>query len=145
MRIRRATIDDLNTVVDEHEAFWGERDTRAIHHPLLIHEFGDFALVAGERGGPIAGYLFGLLTPKRIGYIHIVAVRDSSRRAGLARDLYDEFAGIADRQGATALKAFTRPENDVSIAFHAALGFAVQEVPRYAWGEMRVVFTRPIA
>jgi ribosomal protein S18 acetylase RimI-like enzyme len=145
MRIRRATMQDLNAVVADHAAFWGERDVRAIHHPLLIHEFGDFALVAQEREEPVAGYLFGMLTPKRVGYIHIVAVRDGHRRDGLARRLYGEFAGIAERSGATALKAFTRPENETSIAFHSALGFAVQEVPNYAWGEMRVVFTRPVA
>jgi ribosomal protein S18 acetylase RimI-like enzyme len=138
-------MDDLNAVVADHAEFWGERDIRALHHPLLIHEFGDFALVAQDRDRPIAGYLFGLLTPKRIGYIHVVAVRDSQRRAGIARNLYEEFAGVADRGGAKALKAFTRPENDASIAFHSALGFAVQEVPNYAWGEMRVVFTRPLA
>src|SRR5438445_13266744 len=103
-------MHDLNSVVDEHAAFWGERDIRALHHPLLIHEFGDFALVAQDRDRPIAGYLFGLLTPKRIGYIHVVAVREGQRRGGLARLLYEEFAGVADRCGATALKAFTRPE-----------------------------------
>lgn len=144
MQVERATLDDLNAVVDEQPAFWGERDLRHLHHPLLIHEFGETALVIRSEDGEVLAYLFALLTPRQIGYAHLVAVRDGRRRRGLGALLYEELAQVAGRLGATTLKSFTRPENTGSIAFHTALGFSAQEVPGYAWGEPRVVFHRTL-
>jgi hypothetical protein len=37
------TQQDYNQILDELHAFWGERDTRHLHHPFLIHEFGNSA------------------------------------------------------------------------------------------------------
>jgi hypothetical protein len=43
------------------------------------------------------------------------------------------------------MKAFTRPSNVTSTAFHEALGFVVAEVPDYVGpGEARVVFRRAL-
>jgi ribosomal protein S18 acetylase RimI-like enzyme len=144
MHVEPATLDDLNAIVGEQPAFWGERDLRHLHHPLLIHEFGETALVIRSEQGEVLAYLFALLTPRQIGYAHVVAVREGHRRRGLGQLLYEELAQIAGRRGATTLKAFTRPENTPSIAFHTALGFSAEEVPRYAWGEPRVVFRRTL-
>jgi GNAT superfamily N-acetyltransferase len=143
--VERASIEDLATVADEPHAFWGERELPALHHPLLVHEFGETAFVVREEGGRVIAYLFGLLTPARVGYIHLVAVREGHRRAGLARALYGHFAAVARDLGATSLKAFTQPVNTTSIAFHRSLGFLVSEVPDYVGpGELRVVFTREL-
>jgi ribosomal protein S18 acetylase RimI-like enzyme len=149
-----ATIADLTAVAREPGEFWGERELPALHHPLLIHDFGETALVI--RGGAdrtddggtdsILAYLFGLLTPSGVGYIHLVAVRERHRREGLARRLYERFEEVAREHEAHALKAFTQPINTRSIAFHRALGFSVTETADYAGpGETRTVFWRQLA
>lgn len=70
-------------------------------------------------------------------------MRDSHRRQGLARVLYEAFAGRARERGATSLKAITTPGNAGSIAFHRALGFSATVVPGYAGpGQDRVVFVK---
>ena len=80
-----------------------------------------------------------------MGYAHLVAVRASHRRQGLARRLYEEFESLARERGARALKAYTRPENVRSIAFHRSIGMSATEVADYAGpGEARVVFWREL-
>jgi ribosomal protein S18 acetylase RimI-like enzyme len=150
----RATIADLAAVAREPREFWGDRDLRALHHPLLVHDFGETALVirgdggraAGAGGDEVIAYLFGLLTPSGVGYIHLVAVREGHRREGLARCLYARFEVLARKHEAHALKAFTQPINTRSIAFHRALGFTASETADYAGpGETRTVFWRQLA
>jgi ribosomal protein S18 acetylase RimI-like enzyme len=151
-----ATIEDLSAVADEPREFWGDRNLPALHHPLLVHEFGETALVIrgggdgasgrGDGGGRVIAYLFGLLTPSGVGYIHLVAVRDGHRREGLARRLYERFEELAREHGAQALKAFTQPVNTRSIAFHRALGFSTTETANYAGpGETRTVFWKQLS
>jgi len=144
-RIEHAGVADLLAVVEDRREFWGDRQLPALHHPLLIYEFGQTAFVVRGEDGRVLAYLFGLLTPRGVGYVHVVAVRRGHRRGGLARALYERFAGAAREHGARSLKAFTRPENATSIAFHRAQGFGVTVTPDYAGpGETRVVFTREL-
>jgi ribosomal protein S18 acetylase RimI-like enzyme len=146
MELRRATIDDLVAIVAEHRSFWGERDTSVLHHPMFVHEFGDTALVARAADGRLVGYLFGFVTIDGVGYIHLVAVREGHRHEGIGASLYDRFEQLARARGAVVLKAYTRPENTGSIAFHGALGFGATEIADYAGpGEARVVFRRELA
>ncbi len=146
MEIRPATIEDLVAIRAEQAAFWGKRDLAALHHPLLVHEFGDTGFVVPGGDGAVLAYLFGMLTPRRVGYIHLVAVREGHRRRGLARSLYERFERAVRAAGADSLKAFTRPGNRTSIAFHASVGFAVREVHDYVGpGEARVVFHKSLS
>jgi ribosomal protein S18 acetylase RimI-like enzyme len=148
---QRATIDDFVAIVDERREFWGDRDLTALHHPLLVHEFGETALVirdvGAERGdGQVIAYLFGLLSPSGVGYIHVAAVRDGHRREGLARRLYEHFEELARVHGAHALKAITKPVNARSIAFHRALGFSANEsVDHGGPGQTRTVLWKEIS
>jgi GNAT superfamily N-acetyltransferase len=89
----------------------------------------------------IAAYLFGFVAGSApIAYVHIVAVRATHRRLGLASDLYRHFASEAAGRGACAIKAITTPANTVSIAFHESLGMAATAVADYAGpGQDRVV------
>jgi GNAT superfamily N-acetyltransferase len=152
LRIGTATIQDLAAVAGESREFWGDRELPALHHPLLVRDFGETALVIrGEAGddrgaGGVIAYLFGLLTPAGVGYVHLVAVREGHRRGGLARHLYERFEVLARERGAHALKAFTQPVNTRSIAFHRALGFTATETADYAGpGEMRVVLWKDLS
>jgi GNAT superfamily N-acetyltransferase len=142
----RATTADYNAIVGTLADYWGERDMRARHHPMFIHEFGDTALVIRDGSRGVAAYLFGFIAPTRVGYVHLVGVRADSRRAGLGRRLYGEFETLARELGATALKAITTPSNHDSIAFHRALGMSATEVADYSGpGQPRIVFWQDLS
>jgi ribosomal protein S18 acetylase RimI-like enzyme len=148
--IRPATIEDLVAVAGESREFWGDRELASLHHPLLVHDFGETALVirgeADGRGtGAVIAYLFGLLTPSGVGYVHLVAVREGRRRGGFARRLYERFEVLAREHDAHALKALTQPLNTRSIAFHRALGFTASEAGDYAGpGQARIVLWKEL-
>lgn len=143
--VRPAALADLSAVLADAPRFWADRDVRHLHHPMLVHEFGDTAFVHEAPDGTIDGYLFGLVTPARLGYAHVVAVRDDARGGGLGRLLYRRFATAAQAGGATGLKAVTTLTNTASIALHRSLGFAAATVPDYSGpGGHRVVFRRQL-
>ncbi|MER6212058.1 GNAT family N-acetyltransferase [Streptomyces sp. NPDC001642] len=145
VRIEPADVTDLHQVLKDHLRYWGDRDLRALHLTAMVREFGTTCLVARDEDG-IRGYIFGFVTPDRLGYVHLVATRDDARGSGLGRRLYGAFAEAAGRQGAVRLKAITSVTNEGSIAFHRALGFAARVVEDYdGAGVPRVVFTRELA
>ena len=143
--LRRVTIEDLATILDELGDFWGEeRDMGFLHQALYVHEFGESSVLA-ERDGRILGYLLGFVGQDGTGYIHAVAVRGEARGEGLARHMYDRFEELVSERDAYRLKAITAPENAGSRAFHEALGFAVDEVEGYSPSAgARLVFTKPL-
>jgi len=141
----RATIEDLQAIVASLGEFWADRDTAALHQALFVHELGDTSLVIRDGQGAVLAYLLGFVSPARVGYIHVVAVRRSHRGGGLARSLYESFEALARGRGAVELKAITSPRNRGSHAFHHALGFSASEVGGYsASGEARTVFRRTL-
>ena len=83
----------------------------ARHHPMFVREFGDTALVIRDGNKGVAAYLFGFISPTRVGYVHLIGVRADSRRAGLGRTQYREFETLARQRGATSLKAISNPTN----------------------------------
>jgi ribosomal protein S18 acetylase RimI-like enzyme len=142
---RRVTPADYAAILGSLEDFWGERDVRHLHHAIFIHELGDTSLVLRDPDGAVNAYLFGFVTPARVGYIHVVGVRNSRRREGLACLLYSAFELLALERGAVTLKAITAPTNAASIAFHRSLGMTPTHVPDYAGpGQTRVVFLREL-
>jgi ribosomal protein S18 acetylase RimI-like enzyme len=142
--IVRADVTDLRQVVEDHSRYWGERDLRALHQPVLVQEFGRTCLVARAEDG-IRGYVIGFVTPDHTGYVHLIATRDDSRGTGLGRRLWAEFTEAARAQGAVRLKAITSVTNEASIAFHRTLGFAASVVEDYDGpGRPMVVFTREL-
>ncbi|MFE2263645.1 GNAT family N-acetyltransferase [Streptomyces griseosporeus] len=139
-----ATVADLHQVLDDHPRYWGDRDLRALHQPVLVQEFGSTCLVARAADG-IRGYLFGFVTPDGTGYVHLIATRDDARGSGLGRRLYEAFTARARQQGAVRLKAITSVTNHGSVAFHRGLGFDARTVEDYDGpGRPRVVFTRTL-
>ncbi|MDF3145840.1 MULTISPECIES: GNAT family N-acetyltransferase [unclassified Streptomyces] len=139
-----ADVTDLHQVVEDHARYWGGRDLRALHQPVLVREFGATCLVARAEDG-IRGYLIGFVTPDHTGYVHLIATRDDSRGTGLGRHLYTHFTGVARGQGAVRLKAITSVTNKGSIAFHHTLGFDARVVEDYDGpGRPMVVFTRTL-
>jgi GNAT superfamily N-acetyltransferase len=148
------TQQDYHQILDELHEFWGTRDTRHLHHPFLIHEFGNSAFVI-RRGDQVIAYLFGFISQTEpVGYVHMVAVRTSARRQHLAHQLFHHFVQFARRHGCRHVKAITTPANLGSIAFHKSLGMqllgepdidGISMIPGYAGrGAPRVVFWKSI-
>ena len=98
---------------------------------MFVYEFGDTAYVARNRAGEVIGYLFGFVMPHRVGYVHLVAVRDDSRGLGVARHLYEIFTVAARARGAESLKAISNPQNEATAALHRRLGFDATTVDDY--------------
>jgi predicted GNAT superfamily acetyltransferase len=123
------TPQDYNQILDELHEFWGARDTRHLHHPFLIHEFGNSAFVI-RREAQVIAYLFGFISQTEpVGYVHAVAVRASARRQHLTNQLFAHFVQFARRNGCRHVKAITTPSNLDSIAFHKSLGMQLLGEP----------------
>jgi len=148
------TKQDYTQILDELHEFWGVRDTRHLHHPFLVHEFGNSAFVI-RNGGEVVAYLFGFLSQTEpVGYVHTLAVRTSARRRRLAQELFSHFVEFARRHGCKHVKAITTPSNLEPIAFHKSLGMqllgepnsnGIPVAPDYAGrGAARVVFWKAI-
>jgi len=145
MKVERCGRTEFEQILEEVEDFWGSRRTLALHHPMLLHEFGDTAFVIKD-GSRVVAYLFGFYSQTEpSGYVHLVAVRASHRQRGLARRLYRHFESAARRRGCAGLKAITTPGNAASMAFHAALGWEAEPHVDYAGrGEARVLLRKPL-
>ena len=152
--ISMCTQQDYNQILAELHEFWGARDTRHLHHPFLVHEFGNSAFVI-RSGAQVVAYLFGFLSQTEpVGYVHMVGVRTSARRQGFAGELFEHFAEFARRHGCRQVKAITTPSNLGSTAFHKSLGMqllgeanldGIPVLPDYAGrGAPRVVFWKSI-
>jgi GNAT superfamily N-acetyltransferase len=152
--IATCTQQDYNQILKEMPDFWNGRDIRHLHHPMLIHEFGNSAFVIRD-GTKVLAYLFGFVSQvEPIGYVHLIAVRRSARRQHLGQELFRHFVEFARRHGCKRVKAITTPSNFDSIAFHRSLGMQLSGEPNVAGisvvrdyaglDEPRVVFWQPI-
>ncbi|NCI46551.1 GNAT family N-acetyltransferase [Sediminibacterium soli] len=135
-------------------AFWGSDRTLSIHHPMLLHEFGNTAFVIRDKDKVIA-YLFGFFSQTgKTGYVHLIGVRQDYQGQGLGKQLYDHFTQLAKQQGCSKLKAITTPGNHHSIFFHRKIGMnpvgekneqGIEVVKNYSGpGQDRVVFEKQL-
>jgi predicted GNAT superfamily acetyltransferase len=147
LEIRRAEAADHARVIAVLNGWWGGRDMADMLPRLFFVHFRDTSFVA-ERGGELAGFLVGFLSPAapEEAYVHFVGVSPDERGTGLGRLLYERFFELARANGRTRVRCVTSPANTASIAFHTAIGFeASPPQPDYDGpGEDRVVLTRAI-
>ena len=133
-----------NRLLAAHDRFW-DTDTRPLHHPVWFHQFGGFGAVARTGAGEDVGYVLGVVTADRLAYLHLLAVRDDCRGAGVGRRLSGWFDQVATSTGARAVQAVTRPDNAPAVAFHTALGASSHLSRDHAGpGQDRLVLTRPL-
>ena len=131
-------------LLDAHERFW-DTDTRVLHHPVWFHQFGGFGALARSRDGEDVGYVAGVVTADRLAYLHLLAVRDDVRAAGLGRRLSGWFDDVARSTGARAVQAVTRPDNAAAVGFHTALGASAHLSRDHSGpGQDRLVLTRSL-
>ncbi len=123
--LRTAGRDDHASVVGVIDQWWG-RPLRTLVPALFLEHFADTSLIAEDDRG-LAGFLIGFLsqTHPDEAYIHFAGVRPDLRGSGLGRDLYTEFFRRVRGRDRTVVTCITAPVNTGSIAFHAAMGFAV--------------------
>lgn len=150
MQITRCSKTDFLQIHSHITEFWGSDRALGVHHPMFIHEFGNTAYVI-KNESEVMAYLFGFLSQNEpVAYVHLVGVRASYQRQGLARRLYQHFIEYARMHDCVRLKAITTHANAVSIAFHQSLGMKLLGEPNrdgipvvadYAGvGQDRVVF-----
>jgi ribosomal protein S18 acetylase RimI-like enzyme len=80
-------------------------------------------------------------------YIHFVGIAPEYRGAGLGRRLYERFFDEVRGEGRSVVRCVTSPVNEVSVAFHEALGFEVDRVAKDydGPGEDRVLLVKRLA
>jgi ribosomal protein S18 acetylase RimI-like enzyme len=133
--LRQAREEDYAAVALALQTWWtqpgmserGARERAALVPRLWLQHFSSTSLVA-ELEGRFVGFLIGFLSHDRSeeGYIHFVGVAPNARRAGIGRRLYARFFETCERASRTRVRCITSPENTLSIAFHAAMGFEVE-------------------
>lgn len=126
---------------------------------LWLQHFTGTSWLAEDPDGRLRGFLVAFMSQDdpTTGYVHLVATDPNRRRAGIGRALYERaFADLA-AHGARRVITITWPGNRVSVGFHRAMGFRVDDgpdtqpiygTPAYpdydGDGEDRVVFTREL-
>jgi GNAT superfamily N-acetyltransferase len=153
MNVRRITKQDFDRIVEVIDHWWGG-PLGTFAHPIFFYELGGQALVV-EKNGEMIGFLLGFLVhgsdlpeptgtdAPTTGYVHLVGIHPDCRRQGVGRLLYERFTEACKSVGCTKMKAITTAGNEVSIRFHAALGWKVQEIDDYAGPDRkRIVFEK---
>ncbi len=164
MLLRDLRPDDLVAVhaINEAEVPAVGSETRPaferIHHQSIISlvaedparaEIGAFCMVLA----PDADYGSGNFVWFRerydsFVYLDRIAVAPSFRRRGLGRALYAEVERLAAERVRSAtefcLEVNLRPRNDVSLAFHAELGFTEVGQRETSYGARVSLMTKPL-
>jgi GNAT superfamily N-acetyltransferase len=170
--VRRPAVGDHPRVHVALDDWWGGfggedglRQRRLLLPRLWFEHFTDTSFVAeagrapgsgeagrapgsGEAGaGDLAAFLVGFHSPARAdtAYIHFVGVNPAHRRVGLAGALYRRFFDQARAAGRTQVRCITTPGNDLSVAFHTAMGFEPTLQRDYdSPGMDRITFSRAL-
>jgi predicted GNAT superfamily acetyltransferase len=159
--LRPATEADYAAVAAAVQSWWtmpgfdseaATRERAALVPRLWLQHFASTSTIA-ERGGQLEGFLIAFLSPDRAdeGYIHFVGVAPDRRGQGIGRQLYERFFERCRHAGRRRVRCVTSPGNTNSIAFHEAMGFALERVgdaavkPDYdGLGLARVAFVRAL-
>lgn len=143
VRVRRATIDDLSTVVDLRLALLREHATNLVYRRLRVDaelraqrlfgtqlESADEVTFLAERDGEAVGILrcvhstgSPLLFPAHYGYVSSVYVVPAQRRTGILRSLLDEAVAWCDERGLTEMRLHNAADNPVAEQVWEGLGF----------------------
>jgi ribosomal protein S18 acetylase RimI-like enzyme len=128
---RRPVADDHARIVRVMDDWWGGRSMRAMLPRLWLEHFTATSWIAERPDGRLAGFLVGFIGPDdpTTAYCHMIAADPNLRRAGIGRTLYERFFADARAAGATRVTAVTWPGNRISIAFHRAVGFTIDDGP----------------
>ncbi|MFC8566135.1 GNAT family N-acetyltransferase [Streptomyces sp. NPDC057245] len=133
--VRQALVTDHRTIVECVRRWWSDSRTPEQAHELslllpklFLQFFAGTSLVLEDDTG-IRAFLVGFYSAdnENEAYIHFVGVDPALRGQGVARGLYTTFLQRAAEAERRHVRAITSPANTGSIAFHRAMGFAVEE------------------
>ncbi|MEV0265803.1 GNAT family N-acetyltransferase [Streptomyces sp. NPDC050617] len=140
--VRPARTADHPALVRCVQRWWGDsrtpeqaRELSQLLPRLFLQHFADTSLVLEDETG-VRAFLVGFHSADRAheAYIHFVGVDPRLRKQGVARRLYTAFFERAAAAGRTEVRAITSPGNTGSVAFHRAMGFALETGDREAGG-----------
>jgi GNAT superfamily N-acetyltransferase len=159
VQFRRPREADHRRLVDQVDEWWGGRRLHPLFLRLWFQHFSGTSWIAEDASANPIGFLVGFISPDHPdrAYIHLVATSPNHRKHGLGRALYDRFFEDVAARGVRRVSAVTWPGNRVSVDFHRAMGFTVDDgpgtqrlygtpaYPNYeADGDDRVVFSRDL-
>lgn len=159
LSLRRPTEADHARIVDIVDEWWSGRRMRALMPRLWFQHFTGTSWVLETPDGRLAGFVVACISQDdpTTGYVHMIAADPNRRRAGVGRALYERVFDDLRVHGARRVQAITWPGNRISVAFHRAMGFRIDDgqgtqalygTPSYASydgeGEDRVVFYRDL-
>ncbi|MFE6973035.1 GNAT family N-acetyltransferase [Streptomyces sp. NPDC057682] len=127
----------------------GARERALLLPRLYFQHFTTTSFLVERPDGELAAFLVGFLsqTEPDVAYVHFVGVDPALHGEGIGRALYHAFFRLARAHGRRYAHCVTSPENTVSQAFHARLGFVAAPVrPDYDGpGLDRVTFVADLA
>ncbi|OIK02106.1 GNAT family N-acetyltransferase [Streptomyces monashensis] len=140
--LRQARVCDHGAIVGCVQRWWTDSRTPeqarelSLLLPRLFLQFFSATSLVLEDGSDIRAFLVGFHSADNDteAYIHFVGVDPELRGQGVARDLYASFFRRAAEAGRAEVRAITSPTNTGSIAFHRAMGFAVERGDREIGG-----------
>jgi predicted GNAT superfamily acetyltransferase len=145
--LRSATPEDHQPMLAVVDDWWG-KPMVALLPRLFLDHFHTTSFVAETDDGQMVGLLVGFFSQAdpTAAYVHFVAVSPERRGDGLARTLYEAFFDLARADGRSQVTAITSASNDVSIAYHSAMGFEViGPLADYDYpGHQAIKFHRPL-
>ena len=130
-RFRRPTDADHPAVVGVVDEWWAGRRVRALLPRLWFGHFAGSSWIVESEDGRLLGFVVGFVSPDHPteAYIHMVGTNPNHRKRGLGRALYERFFEDARAKGARRVSAVTWPGNQISVRFHAAMGFRPDDGP----------------
>ena len=131
MTFRRPVEADHRRIIGVIEDWWGGRKLGYLVPRLWLQHFTGTSWIAEAGDGALAGFLVGFVSPDdpTVGYVHMTATSPNHRRRGLGRELYERFCADVGARGVREVRAITWAGNRVSIKFHTAIGFRVDDGP----------------
>ncbi len=156
---RRPEPSDHPRVVSVVDEWWGGRRMRQLLPRLWFQHFRGTSWVVEDAEGRLRGFVVAFMSADdpTTGYVHMIASDPNRRHGGIGRALYEAAFRDLAAHGAGRVMAVTWPGNRVSIGFHRAMGFRVDDgpgtqpiygTPAYpdydGPGEDRVVFIREL-
>ncbi len=130
MTIRHAHPSDYGRVIGRVNVWWAGRDMAPMLPKLFFVHFEGTSFVAEDDVGQLAGFVCGFVsqTDPEEAYVHFVGIDPERRGEGLGRLLYGRFFDAVRERGCRTVRCVTSPANELSLAFHRALGFEVERV-----------------